>query len=174
MNQLIGPLLALCLLLSGTALYLAWNQGTAATGYVDLARVYEEFQYKKQLEQALYRVDQQAQYLLDSMEIQLNGVAQLVSTNARTDLREEYRVLQRDYALTERELIDQQRATAQEYDEQIWTQLNQYLQDFAQGGQYDYLIGTRGEGTIVGGGAEYDLTDEIIEYVNQRYDGQMD
>ncbi len=173
MNKVIGLVLALCLLLSGTALYLA-RQNQLQTAYVDLARVYGEFKYKKQLEQQLARGDRQAQFLLDSIEVQLNGAAQLVREKSPSADQRQFQRLQRDYTLTRQDLMESQRARAQEYDERIWTQLNQYLQDFAHRGGYDYLIGARGDGTIVGGKPHYDLTDEMIDYVNQRYDGKTD
>ncbi len=173
MNKLIGLALALCFLLSGSALYLAW-QNQVKTAYVDLAKVYSEFQYKKQLEQQLINVDRQAQFLLDSMEVQLNGVAQLVSEKNKPDDQHQFQIMQRNYTMTRQELIENQQAKAQEYDEKIWIQLNQYLEDFADGGGYDYIIGARGDGTIVGGKPTYDLTPQIIHYVNQRYDGKMD
>ncbi|MEL6639005.1 MAG: OmpH family outer membrane protein [Bacteroidota bacterium] len=173
MNRFFGPLLVLSLLLSSGALYLAQTAGPK-TAYVDLARVYDAFQYKQQLEQQLHRSDQAAQFLLDSLEVQLQGVAQLVSDRDPGQLRERYQVLQRNYALTQRELMDQQSARAQELDEKIWVQLNQYLEDFARGENYDYLIGARGDGTIIGGKPAYDVTNDIIHYVNQRYHGKMD
>ncbi len=173
MNKLFGLALALWFLLSGAAFYLAW-QNQNKTAYVDLTKVYQDFRYKKQLEQQLLNVDRQAQFLLDSMEVQLNGVAQLVSEKNQPSDQQRFQILQRNYTMTRQGLIDEQEAKAREYDEKIWKQLNQYLEDFARQGDYDFIIGANGDGTIVGGKPIYDLTHEITNYVNQRYDGTMD
>ncbi|MEO0778617.1 MAG: hypothetical protein AAF146_18770 [Bacteroidota bacterium] len=76
-----------------------------------------------------------------------------------------------EYAQRQEDLLGQQEQLATEFDQQIWKQLDQYLRDFVDREGYDYVIGDRQDGTIIGGRPAYDCTDEIIHYVNQRYAG---
>ncbi len=162
----------LCLLLSSTALFFSLQD--SKTAYVDVAKVYQSFKYQKQLEQQLRQHDQQAQFLIDSMEMQMQSFAQLVNQKPNDQNREQLTELQRQYSWQRQELIEEQEKLAVEFDEQIWKQLNQYLQDYADEEGYDYIIGARGDGTIIGGSPAYNLTPQIINYVNQRYDGKME
>ena len=170
MNKVIGLVLALCLLLSGTALYLVW-QNQLKTAYVDLAEVYQSFDYQKQLRQQLLRSDQQAKFLLDSLEEQLQNQLRGVGQTSDAVVEKRLVSLRWEYAQRQEDLLGQQEQLATEFDQQIWKQLDQYLRDFVDREGYDYVIGDRQDGTIIGGRPAYDCTDEFIHYVNQRYAG---
>ncbi|MEO1411803.1 MAG: OmpH family outer membrane protein [Bacteroidota bacterium] len=163
-------LLLICLLISSVALYRSYYS-QPRTAYVDLAEVYQSFDYQKQLRQQLLRSDQQAQFLLDSLEVQLQNQLRGVGQTSDAVVEKRLVSLRWEYAQRQEDLLGQQEQLATEFDQQIWKQLDQYLRDFVDREGYDYVIGDRQDGTIIGGRPAYDCTDEIIHYVNQRYAG---
>ncbi len=143
------------------------------TAFVDLTKVYNEFLLKQELEQQLLDLDRSAQYHIDSLEARINVMVEDfgdLSKISKAD-QEAFQNLQREHAITQQTLKDQKEGMAVEADEKIWRQLNQYVGDFSDKENYDYILGSTGAGNIMGGSDRFNVTDQVIQYVNNRYNG---
>jgi len=67
----------------------------------------------------------------------------------------------------EEELIE----VSQEYDQQIWERLNGFVKTYAEEKGYDIIIGASGDGNLMYANEKLDITDQLIEYCNQKYNG---
>ena len=82
----------------------------------------------------------------------------------------------RDFELKREEFImrkqkfeqDQEQLTA-DYNNQIVSQINQYVKEFGKENAYDVIIGSNGDGTVMYGKEEMDITDEVLNFINQKY-----
>jgi outer membrane protein len=68
-------------------------------------------------------------------------------------------------------LEEDNQVQTKKYDEEIITQLNQYVQDYGKEMGYAYIYGNNGEGSLMYADDARVITREMIEYVNNRYKG---
>ena len=81
--------------------------------------------------------------------------------------------------LTKRELYiklmneyeEQNQALVSEFTKQSLNQLNEYINEFGKEYQYDIIYGANGNGSFLYIDENYDITDEVTKYVNQKYSG---
>lgn len=76
------------------------------------------------------------------------------------------------YLIKENQFNQENQGLFDQYNEQIWKQLNQYIEDYGRDNGYDYLLGASGQGAIMYANEAQDLTKEIIFYVNNKYSGK--
>ena len=55
---------------------------------------------------------------------------------------------------------------------QILGQMTQYIKDFGNENGYDFIFGEDNTGTILYGKPTADITSEVIEFINQKYQGK--
>lgn len=165
-------ILVLCvisLLLSLFSIYeINKNQSVA---FVDIGIVFEGFEMKKELQKKFNNEVLPQQRVVDSLE-QIVAALNIEFQNNPSDLLGQK--LRSTY-----ENLNQFKAQADEkasslktkLDEQVQTRLHQYLQDFAQKEGLSMLLSTIDGNTIIHGEASFDLTNEAIEFVNNKYSG---
>jgi outer membrane protein len=145
------------------------------TAYVDLGKVYNEFQLKKELEGKLLQVQTLRQNQIDSMKLDLNVLARNVqSENAanKTELQNRFIERRKQYAVKEKEFSEETDRLTQEYDEQLWKQLNTYVKEYGKDNNYKYIFGAEGSGSIMYASDVDNITDQIVTYVNTKYQGK--
>ena len=77
-----------------------------------------------------------------------------------------------DY-LAQQQYLDYVRdSVAKSYSEKVWTQLNSYLQDYGSENGYDVIIGMKGDGNVMYASEAANITKDVIEYVNKKYQGE--
>ncbi len=145
------------------------------TAYVDLGKVYNEFQLKKELEGKLLQVHTLRQNQIDSMKLDLNVLARNVqSENAKnkTELQNQFIERRRQYAAKEKEFAEENERLTQEYDEQLWKQLNTYVKEYGKDNNFKYIFGAEGSGSIMYASGVDNITSQIVTYVNSKYQGK--
>lgn len=118
-------------------------------------RVFEEFRAQQDLGKKLDQLKENNQRELDS----LAAVAQ-----EHEHVREVYEQTKSRYALAEQALSEQ-------YTADLWQQINRYVAEFGEQHGYAFIFGATGDGNLMYGGEARDVTDQIIEYINHRYEG---
>lgn len=53
----------------------------------------------------------------------------------------------------------------------VWDRLNDYITEYAQGNNLKLVLGTNGKGNIMYGEESIDITSQIIEFSNKKYEG---
>lgn len=165
MKQLIW-IAALVIIVALVILGFYVGKNTRKLGYVNVSKVFEVFELKKKLEADLNKVQLAKQSYLDSIKLKVQTLS--LSASLNKDVEE----LKKVYLLKENQFIKEQEASFQEYNEQIWKQLNQYIEDFGKDNKYDYLFGTTGQGNLMYANQQDDVTDLVIKYVNTKYYGK--
>lgn len=146
---------------------------TTETAYIDVAKVYNEFDMKNELEANLLRVTNERDAILDSMKISMQAVDNKYSLKKKINDKDmlEWQHLKYKYQTMEQEFLESNSSMRQRYSEQIWKQLNQYISDYGENHKYGYIYGANGNGTLMYAKEKNDITGEVIEYVNKRYKG---
>jgi len=161
MKKMISGFILATLLTAGIILYVEYR--LPKVYYVDIRKVYDEFELKKELEGKLQSFISTSNTLLDSLELQAG----------RTDPGSPaFGSLQQLYAARNEQFSAQGEQLTAQYDEQVWAQLNQYMQQYASEKRCDFLLGGNGDGSIMYAHPKKDITNEMITYVNGKYNGR--
>src|SRR5688572_10985259 len=119
---LFAILIAIC-----TGLFFYIRSGKQKIYYVDLQKLYAEFELKKELETSLANYSHQHTQALDSLAMTINQLKYRIDekkTERDVMLLEQLSELY----LTKETAFKQERSTmSQQFDDQIWKQLNQYI-----------------------------------------------
>jgi outer membrane protein len=167
------PWIILSLLLgSGLFFQLMSTKTVLRTAYVTNAKLYSEFEMSKELDKKNQEVQFARKTIMDSLGLKLNQLDQKVATKVATEEEKElFGRMRNEYGLKQQQFTEDNNVLTQQYQEQISNQLNQYLEDFTEEKGYDYIFGATGNGSLMGAKEEYDVTDEVLNYINNRYKG---
>lgn len=166
-KKIIGPLL----LIAAVAFSVGWSvHSSKKIAYINTTSLYDSFKLKKELEDKYKKVQLARQNLLDSIKFKIQYIS--IKGSAITE-QEKMQVneLQRSYLYKEKEFNEENAATAQQYSDQIWKQINQYVDDYGKARHYDMILGATGQGNIMFAKQEDDITKEVSDYINRRYSG---
>lgn len=153
------------------SVYILMNQPKVA--YVHIQEVYNDFEYKKELEGKFDAMSNARTRVLDSLEIQLNALGaniQNSEVNKEQNIQT-YQYLAAQYQSKQKNFTEDNQVTSEKYTEQIWTQLNKYVKEFGEKNGYDLIYGANGSGSIMHGNEAYNLTSSVKAFVNERYQG---
>jgi outer membrane protein len=146
------------------------------TAYVNTQKLYSGFQLKKELDQKLTTLQQSRITTLDSLKNSLT----LLTNNMKLNGAEEnpsdpnwstYVALRDNYMNQQSFFESDNEQKTQQYMNQIWTQLNQYVSEYGKEHNLEYVFGGDGSGSVMYANDARDITDEVIIYVNAKYQG---
>lgn len=155
--------------ITGLIGYLVWNESTKKKiAFVDLNKVFSEFNMTKELSASLDEMNEVYNNYLDS----LNQLSPDPFADAYEKKYSEEKT-QRQMAIEKvnYEISLEQQKKAEEAEQMVWKRLNEYVNNYGAENRYDMIIGSSGNGTVMYGGDQMNITDELIVYVNNKYNG---
>lgn len=167
---IIGIVLALC------SLGMVLNQNKTTIVYVNTGKLYNDFTLTKELNKEVEALVKHKQLMLDSLMRNIKTLAknEKLTEQSSNQLKERVYLLQQDY-LDKQEAFEKETQELQgKNDGKIWNQLNEYLTVYGKQNKYSLILGAKGDGGILFGEEASDVTEGIIEYVNNRYNGKKD
>jgi outer membrane protein len=85
--------------------------------------------------------------------------------------RSEYAKQQKVIIEKERQLVAIKEHVKNEINTKVWERLNSYIEQYGKENKIDILFGAQGNGNIMYGDKEFDITTELIEFSNHKYEG---
>ncbi len=142
------------------------------TAYFLSAEVYNQFDYKLELEGELKVKENKMKSTLDSLENDLKlSYEHLKSITPTEDQLIAYERSQR-YFLNYKEKEEEKYAElAQTYYQQIWDRINDFVKEYGQENDMAYIFGANGDGSLMYANESEDISEPLIEYINQKYNG---
>lgn len=125
--------------------------------YIDIGKLVDNYQLKKDLEnstsQNLYKIKN----VMDSLEMH----KKLSGGNPHVDsqLMHAQLAFEQYYTLS-----------SQQISKSVWERLNPVIEEFGKERGLRLLIGANGAGNVLYGDKANDMTDELIKYINARYE----
>lgn len=141
------------------------------TAYIDLGVVYTQFDLSVQLEQDRLKVQNARQAILDSLELQLNVLSNNLKSSNNEALVQQFQQQRQSYFYQEKQFAEDNQTLLNQHHEQIMKQLNQYIKDFGEEKGYTFLFGANGNGNIMYAVDEKDVSEAVLQYVNDKYKG---
>ena len=158
--SIINSLLGVGLLISLFVFWSANNKST--TVYVDNVVLFSKFNLANDLKSMHMEELKQQKTKIDSLVAVLQG---------KDTAQEPDEALNMQYVNESRKLQQMESYLSQDLNEKVWSRLNTYIKEYGETHNYDIIMGTQGNGTIMFGTPELDITEKIIEYANNKYEG---
>lgn len=170
MNKLVGPIALIAFCVSITSLVLMFNK-TEKIVFANIETVYNEFTMKKELELKFDNVTALRQQILDSLKLELNILSQKISSKTDVENVKNFQLKRQEYALKEQSFAESTQQTNDQYKDQIWKQLSQYIMQYGKKNNCKYILGFENKTSILYGDEAQDVTKELELYVNEMYKG---
>jgi outer membrane protein len=139
--------------------------------YIDNTKLYNEFKLTQELQTKLTEEFRVKKNSLDSLEMEVLSHAKLLqqSKNISQSEIQKFQLKKEDFLLRKQKLEEEQVQLTEQYNSQILNQINQYIKEFGDENKIDLIVGSNGDGNVMYGSSELDMTDEAISYLNSKY-----
>jgi len=143
------------------------------TAYIFIPEVFEKFELKKDLEHKFLNTKNVRQKVLDSLAMQLRLLATKLDQEKIITKENEtlYNNAREDFYKKRQTFEEDNKQLSREYDNEILTQLNQYVKDYGQENNYKYIYGNDNNGSLMYAEENLNISKEIIKYINKKYKG---
>lgn len=154
--------------------YPVFKGNNLKVAFVKNTELYNDFGLKKELEAKLMKVKNQRKSILDSLLLDLKMVSARLENVQLRDEKEiqKFQIQKQLYLTKQKEFDEDTERLAEQYNEQIWKQINQYTNDFGKKEGYSFVYGAKGDGALMYAQDQYDITKELTEYINEKYKGE--
>lgn len=152
-------IIILFLLLFAVCFYWLYSIEKKQVVYADAIELFNEYQFKKDLEQT-------SESKLIQMKNELDSL--VIYYKSDTANREVLRVIQRKEA----EASELYSRINDNINKQVWDRLNPLIQEYGKENNIKLLIGANGMGTVLYASDKRNVTKELINYINAKYAGK--
>jgi outer membrane protein len=138
-------------------------------GFVQNDLVFTEFKGKKDYEKILFNDQQKKKNILDSIAIEIN-----LLRSKSINTQNEFLIKNKEdlYTKIKQEFVQSDNESYNKYMEEIWKQINQYIMEYGKENNYQYILGVQGAGNVMYANPDENISKEIIEYINKKYEGK--
>jgi outer membrane protein len=164
------PLILLAIGLLFCVLYVNFTK--PKIGYVVIQEVFNDFELKKELQKKLENVKNYRQKIVDSLRIDLTILSKKVQTNSATPIEKDLFERKKIEYNQKLQIFEEDNGIlTKQYDQEIITQLNQYIKDYGKKNNFDMIQGNNSDGSLMYGKEEFNLTKEVSVFINEKYKG---
>jgi outer membrane protein len=152
-----------------------WLNTQPKTAYINTETVYNNFELKKKLEAQLKETQTVRQVLLDSLRFQIEVLSlELEREDRKNDpaLMSQFNSMRESYYARQQEFDESNTLLAEKYTGEVWSQLNTYIAEYGAEEEFEYIFGASGDGSLMYADDAVNITDEVNEFVNERYLGK--
>lgn len=142
------------------------------TGYVELSQLYSEFDMTKELNKNLEKATLIKTQILDSLKFNIKQIEIQLNTEAIDTLIQRYELKKQEYLYTQQKFNEENQRISQQYYEQSLNQINTYVKDYGKENNYEYIFGATGSGSMMYADSNNNLTNELISFINEKYQGK--
>lgn len=132
--------------------------------YIDNIKLFNGFNMSKDLSEMHSKSLQQQGKKVDSLYQQFQFHVEAKNESA---IKNTQQLLQ----AADQELKKLQQYASTEVSKQVWDRLNTYIKDFSVANEYAIVFGTQGNGNVMYAKESIDITKEVLEYANSKYEG---
>ena len=166
-------LFVIVLLLGAIGVIIYQKQSSPKTGFILIQDVYNGFDMKKENEKKFVQVKNARDKILDSLTLELKILASKIDSEQQKNKAtiEEFKMKRDEYVQRKKTYEEDNDALSKKYDQEILTQLNQYVKDYGERNGYTYIFGNDSNGSLMYAKETNNITKEIISFINDKYKG---
>ena len=175
MNKVSVSIVVLFLLLAGLGSFQVYSYfNRPKTAYIIIKDVYDAFTLKKELEKKFTGIRDAREKILDSLAVTVKLIAKQIDNEKGKDKGhiELYNLKREDFFKKKKAMGEDNDQLTKQYDQEIVTQLNQYVKDYGAENGYIYIYGSDGNGSLMYAREEANISKQVIAYINRKYRGE--
>lgn len=130
---------------------------------VDAVKLFNSYTMKSDLEQDAKKVLTLIGSKVDSLEKEIKLVEIAKDEHKAKELVQYYNFYRAKYE-------DEYKKSNQIINEEVWKRLNPLLDQYGKSHHYNLIIGANGMGSILYNDDYYDITNDLVNYVNKKYE----
>jgi len=139
--------------------------------YVDVVALNDNFLMKQDLEKKATATQMARKNIIDSMSVELKMLSKKIQTSKQTTDIQKFERLKELYYIRENQFVESNESQINEYKQQIWKQLQQYVKEFAEKKGIEAIIGFGDNYTVLYSTEQKDVTKELTDFINKKYKG---
>ncbi len=149
-------------------------KSTKKTAYINITKVFSEFEMAKEYDAKLTGFINQTNIVLDSLKLHLNIMYKTLGQNKNPNKEKmELFSAKREEFLSKKEQFDEsQKQQSDQYSSKVMGQLNQYVKEYGKQFGYTYIYGADGSGALMFANESEEITEDVINYINEKYNGK--
>jgi outer membrane protein len=160
-------------ILLNVVIFLASCAKTEKVGYVQIQKVFNDFQYKKELERELTEVKNHRKFILDSLAAEIRILDRKITLDKKNqDLIARFNLQKDIYYEKKADFETDEARIVKLYDEKIISQLNSYVKLYGNENKYTMIYGANSTGNIMYADSALDITSQVTAYVNKKFSGK--
>lgn len=142
--------------------------------FVNNNLLYKEFKGKVELEKKFIKEKESEQVYLDSLYMEVKVLDDKIKSTGTKDEKQRLLLIEKKKAFDRlaSDFNGRNKQLEDKYLDQIWNQINQYIKDYGKEKGYDFILGAQGNGSLMFAVDSRDITKEVSEYCNKKYDGK--
>ena len=138
--------------------------------YIDNVSVYGSFQLTQEIKNKINLYTNKRDHIIDSLELIIENIQLRLEKNPTNEiLKNELLKSKEEYYFIDSKFKDEAQKMISDYEKTIWEQLNQYITDYGKESDFIIIHGVSGNGNIMYAKEYMDKTEEVISYVNKKY-----
>lgn len=144
--------------------------GKKKIAYVDTIYIFENSKMKADLYKKLENDQKIRKTILDSLE---NEIKTIVSHKPFSEIDPVYlkvKTLEETYYQKQQKFTQELKSIADDVNRKIWNHINESIVQYSKDNKYDYLFGANGQGSIMYAGEPENISETMIEFINNKYE----
>lgn len=142
-------------------------KNTKKTAYINTSEVFNNFKMTKEIDVDVKKVEEKKQNILDSIAGRIKEItAGIVKSDDAN-----FNFLKNEFLTKRERFSDEISGLKQASIEKVWKQINQYLMEYGKDNNYDIIMGATGQGSLMYANENINITQEVTEYINKKYEG---
>ena len=147
------------------------------TAYIEIKKVFNGFQMKKELEEKFKQTAKSREKIIDSLSFNLKLMSKQLNEQKAAnkevdkDLLYAFEYKREEFLKLKNQFSEDNASLSQKYDAQILEQMTQYIIEFGKNNNYEFIFGADGSGNLMYAKEAFNISDEISIYINNKYRG---
>lgn len=138
------------------------GEKTDKIAFMQNAKVFEEFDMKKDYDRRIQEDMSVETKMLDSLELHLGQVMESGDSLKAYQLRRQHYIVEQQYNQKFQDYSTR-------YTSEVNERLNKYIEEYSKEKGYDIILGSNGQGNVMYVKEEKDITEDLITYVNSKF-----
>jgi outer membrane protein len=162
-----------CILIVGIGYYFIYLKNNSKIGYIRSGVLIQEY---KGMQNVSAKFDSEVKIVqsnLDTLKTRAERLNERLSnstnSNEKKQLMMELKTISSDYENYNRKSEQQLEERKSQLGQVVLKEINDYIQKYGKDNGYNYILGTTNEGSVLYGKNEFDLTEIILNELNEKF-----
>jgi len=151
------------------------SSSTLKIGFVENYKLYSRFDLTNEFDQELQSYSVTRSKSLDSLKqvFEAQTAALEKMDEIPTETYQKYNDMRNSILYRQKSVDKDIQERTQEYEQQIWDRLNLLVKKYALENEFDFVLGANGTGNLMYAKEAKNLTEELILFCNDKYNGKL-